>query len=82
MGLIHTRLYLISVPTVEYTNKGLVMDEMLAAKQRVIDQMNKMLGYVPVGTSDLLAILTHPDMLGLTHEFVGYAATYQNVELD
>ncbi len=37
---------------------------------RILFQMERMLGYVPIGTRDLLACLAHPDMIALTREYL------------
>jgi hypothetical protein len=36
----------------------------------LIKQIEKMLGYVPSGTRDLLHILAHPDVLKLTQSYL------------
>ena len=39
-------------------------------EDRIVEQYQKMLGYVPIGTRDLLHILVHPDMIELTKIYV------------
>lgn len=36
----------------------------------VIEQIQKMVGYVPVGTLDLMNILAHPDVVSHTRTFL------------
>lgn len=38
--------------------------------KELLERMDKMLGYVPVGTVDLLHILTHPDVIELTKDYI------------
>lgn len=39
-------------------------------KAALIAQIERMLGYVPIGTNDLLNILTHPDVIRLSLNYV------------
>lgn len=39
-------------------------------EQALLIKLNRMLGYVPIGTKDLLHVLTHPDVIDLTEEYV------------
>ena len=39
-------------------------------EKELIERMKKMLGYVPIGTTDLLHVLTHPDLIDLTRRYV------------
>lgn len=43
------------------------------AEAQVILQMNRMLGYIPIGTKDLLRILVHPDVLPLMESYLQLA---------
>ena len=36
----------------------------------LLDRVQRVVGYVPVGTSDLLRVLTHPDVLPLTKRHI------------
>jgi len=36
----------------------------------ILKKVKKMLGYDPVGMSDLLHILTHPDVINLTKAYI------------
>ena len=49
------------------------MDE---AQRMIYIQIEKMLGYVPMGTRDLLSILTHPDVIAYTEELLRVAHTF------
>jgi hypothetical protein len=40
------------------------------AKVELIGTMKFMLGYVPAGTSDLLSIIAHPDVIQLTRAYL------------
>lgn len=39
-------------------------------EEQLIKQLQRMLGYVPIGTRDLLHVLTHPDAIELTSEYI------------
>lgn len=39
-------------------------------EKRLIERVQKMLGYVPIGTLDLLHILAHPDCIEITRAFL------------
>jgi hypothetical protein len=36
----------------------------------LLNKLKRMMGYVPIGTKDLLSVLTHPDVIDLTEEYV------------
>lgn len=40
------------------------------SQDAVIERMRRMLGYVPVGTRDLLNVLAHPDCIAATRAFL------------
>lgn len=39
-------------------------------EQALIIKLKRMIGHVPLGTKDLLHVLTHPDVIDLTEEYV------------
>jgi hypothetical protein len=39
-------------------------------EQALLIKLKRVLGYVPIGTKDLLHVLTHPDVIDLTDEYV------------
>jgi hypothetical protein len=40
------------------------------SEQALLNKLQRMLGTVPVGTKDLLRVLTHPDVIDITWEYV------------
>lgn len=42
----------------------------MSAESDLLKRLEKVVGYVPVGTSDLLHILTHPDVLQFTTRYI------------
>jgi hypothetical protein len=39
-------------------------------EQSLMIKLERVLGYTPIGTKDLLHVLTHPDIIDLTEEYV------------
>lgn len=40
------------------------------SEKALLNKLNRVLGSVPVGTKDLLRVLTHPDMIDFTWEYI------------
>ena len=40
------------------------------SEMAVVKRMEKIIGYVPIGTRDLMHVLTHPDLIDLTKAWI------------
>lgn len=45
-------------------------DSVAKAENDIIEQLHKIVGYVPTGTKDLLHCLLHPDLIDLTETYL------------
>lgn len=42
-----------------------------ATEEALIERIQRIVGYVPVGTRDLLHILSHPDIISYSERYLG-----------